>query len=99
MQIVRPDPTVSADLGLLEQEAQSLSKQRALVQARIDHLYLSSPLDDEQMVRLDELEEIEVGLSLDRRSLHRRIDKLRGELGLPAVGEARELDESLSRSD
>lgn len=90
MSIVRSG-TGSSELALLEQQERTLSRERRLLHARIDALYLKSPLDDEQVDELDELEELEVGFSLDRRDLHRRIDNLRAELGLPPVRDGREL--------
>jgi hypothetical protein len=87
-----PHP-LSSDLALLEQEELAVSEQRSLLHQRIDDLYLSAPLDDEQAARLDELEELERSVSLERERLHRRIDSLRAEIGLAPVREARGLDD------
>jgi hypothetical protein len=93
MEIFPAAPPASVDLARLEQEEQAISRQRSVLSVRIDDLYVRAPLDGEQVAELDELEELERCLSLDRRNLHIRIEKLRAELGLPPVGEGRELND------
>jgi hypothetical protein len=89
---IDPLDPVRIDLALLEHEERTISRKRMLLHGRIDHLYLSAPLDDAQATQLDELEEVERDLSLERRNLHRRIDRMRADIGLPPV-EGRELDD------
>jgi hypothetical protein len=74
---------VADELAGLDREEQAISRQRRLLHQRIDRLYLDAPLDDAQMVELDEMETLEQQISSERRRLHRRIDELRADMGLP----------------
>jgi hypothetical protein len=70
-------------LVALNDDEQKLSAHRQLLHRRIDKLYLSAPLNDEQVTLLDLLEGQERDVSDERRKLHAQINALRAQVGLP----------------
>lgn len=74
---------VVAELDRLAVEERGLSDRRNELHQRIDAIYLSAPLTDEDVSLLEELEGFEYNISSERARLHLRIDDLRSEIGLP----------------
>ena len=74
---------ISHQLALLDEDELAISARRAELFREIDTLYLQTPLSDEQVARLDELEELQRAVSEQRREIHERIDEIRGQIGLP----------------
>ena len=83
--------TIDNDLARLEAQEREISRQRQLLHQRIDRVYLSAPLTDEDISLLDDLERREQNVSSQRRRLHIEIDKLRQEIGLPPWQERHEV--------
>jgi hypothetical protein len=90
VEIVPVERVPSDELAVLEQKEQLLSHQYSSVHAQIDRLSGRAALDEEQFAWLDELKELEGALSLEHRNLHKRIETLRAETGLP-LGHGRDL--------
>ncbi len=78
-----PRPWIPTELVRLDRHELGLSQRRRRLHDEIDRLYLRAALDDEETTLLSELEGIEQKTSEERRVLHRRIDEVRAELGLP----------------
>ena len=77
------DDSIQRKLARLDEAEQEISARRELLHRRIDRLYLSSPLNDEQVTLLDLLEGEEREVSDERRRLHAQINALRAQVGLP----------------
>ena len=70
-------------LQVLNKRERILSWRRRTLHDTIDSLYLSAPLDEQQVALLERLEHQERDLSARRRKLHAQIDELRAQLALP----------------
>ncbi len=76
---------VIAELDRLTSEEAAVSEQRHRLHLRIERLYLDTPHSPEDEALLAELTEAELWISRWRADVHRRIDALRAEIGLPAA--------------
>ena len=77
------DTPVTDQLPRLYAQEHQISAERRELHRSIDDLYLNAPLDDDDVARLDELEEQERRISERRSRSHIEIDQLRAEAGLP----------------
>jgi hypothetical protein len=80
----RTHGSIVSTLAELDVEELTISASRRNLHRRIDSIYLSAPLNDEEVTLLDRLENQERDVSAQRRKLHARIDDLRAQVGLPA---------------
>lgn len=98
-----PTPThgsLVSKLVVLFDDEQKMSAHRQILHRRIDKLYLSAPLDEEQVTLLDLLEGQERDVSDERRKVHAQINALRAQIGLPRTRDLRITDmDSPDRSD
>jgi chromosome segregation ATPase len=81
---------ITNELAELDAQEKEISRRRADLQRQIDRIYLSAPLNADDIAWLDKLERQEQAISKERRTLHARIDRLRAQIGLPRWREARE---------
>jgi hypothetical protein len=88
MDIVPTAHPLRDELAVLTKRERVVSSQRGMVHTQCDRLSHRPALDEEQFERLTELKELEESLSLERRILHERIEKLRAEIGLPTMAES-----------
>jgi hypothetical protein len=79
----RSDTPGTDQLPRLYAEEHQISAERRELHRLIDDLYLNAPLDDNDVARLDALEEQERRISERRCRMHNLIDQLRAEAGLP----------------
>jgi hypothetical protein len=92
--------TIVNRLVVLDDDEQKMSAHRQLLHRRIDKLYLSAPLNEEQVTLLDLLEGQERDVSDERRKLHAQINALRAQVGLPRTRDLGHTDmDSANHSD
>ena len=82
------DSGIESKLAELNELENEISARRRVLHRRIDALYLSAPLNAEQVATLDRFEGNELLLSSERRTLHAQIDGLRARIGLPRTRDA-----------
>ena len=75
---------ILSTLAELDREELAVSARRRSLHEQIDQLYLSSPLDKEQITKLELLENQARGVSSRRQTLHRKINGLRAQAGQQA---------------
>ena len=77
------DIAITRALAALESHELSISAHRRELHGRIDALYTSAPLVEDQIALLDLLEDEERQISTQRRRLHEQIHELRLHAELP----------------
>jgi hypothetical protein len=77
--------TVIAEIARLIAEEAAVSEQRHRLHLRLERLHLETPRSQDDEVLVQELTEAELWISRSRADLHRRINELRAEVGLPPV--------------
>ena len=80
----QPRGDILSALAVLDREERAISALRRDLHDQIDTLYLTAPLDKEQITKLDLLESQARDVSARRRALHRKIDELRVQAGQQA---------------
>ena len=83
MDIAQTHSGIVSKLVALNDGELAISARRNVLHRRIDKLYLSAPLGDEDVKLLDLLEGQERDVSDERRRLHAQINALRAQVGLP----------------
>jgi hypothetical protein len=89
--------SIVSKLVVLNDGEHAISERRKVLHRRIDKLYLSAPLNEEQVTLLDLLERQERDVSDERRTLHAQINALRAQVGLPRtrdLGNTKAADQS-----
>jgi hypothetical protein len=89
---------IVSTLAVLDREELAISARRRDLHEQIDALYLSAPLDKEQITKLDLLENQARGVSARRHTLHRKINGLRAQAGQQAFGRQDAAAPTLPRS-